>query len=180
MRALEVMAFRCWLKAIGTSASAREHPCPVIMPRITTNRTRREPRNSIVESVRKCVGRVMKVGALHIFGRATEWSRPPVRFLFWGVPPLRNEQTSKGHHLPTLRHGADFGLFLGFATEALGEELVEERLFQFRGQRDQPLLLLHRPLHQPQHLRNLPLLGARWNRDARCFQISLADMNQGS
>ena len=78
---------------------------------------------------------------------------------------------SQPHHLPTLRHGADFGLFLGFAAEALGEELVQERLFQFRGQRDQPLLLLHRPLHQPQHPRNLPLLGEDWSREL--------DLNRG-
>jgi hypothetical protein len=49
--------------------------------------------------------------------------------------------------LPALRDWADLGLFLGFVPEAAGEELVEEHLFQFGGERQQPLLLLHRPLH---------------------------------
>ena len=45
-------------------------------------------------------------------------------------------------------------------VEAAGEELVEERLFQFVGQRQQPLLLLHRPLYQSQHSRYLPWFGS--------------------
>ena len=77
----------------------------------------------------------------------------------WLMRVSKRKTPNQQHHLPTLRHGADVGLFLGFAAEAGGEELVQERLFQFGGQRQQPLLLLHRPLHQPQHRRNLPLLG---------------------
>src|SRR5262245_10732261 len=69
----------------------------------------------------------------------------------------------KPHDLPTLRQGADFGLFLGFAAKAFGKEFMKKRLFQFRGQRDQPLLLLDRSLHQPQYRRNLPLLGEMRN-----------------
>ena len=71
---------------------------------------------------------------------------------------LRNYSSNSWPSSRLLRHGADFGLFLGFAAEAFGEEFVEQRLFQFGGQRDQPLLLLDRPLHQPQHRRNLSLL----------------------
>ena len=59
--------------------------------------------------------------------------------------------------------------FWGSPRRPCGEELVQERLFQFGGQRQQPLLLLHRPLHHPQHPRNLPLLG-----DGRDMQLELS------
>src|SRR5262249_44369217 len=55
--------------------------------------------------------------------------------LFSNVEPsLQNAEIMKARYLPTLRHGTDFGLFLGFAVEAFGEGFVEERLFQFSGQ----------------------------------------------
>ena len=44
---------------------------------------------------------------------------------------------------PTLRHRTNLGLFLGFAAGALGEELVHQGLFQFRGERDQAFLLFN-------------------------------------
>ena len=86
---------------------------------------------------------------------------------------------SKSRCRPTFRHKPDIGFLLRFAAEALGEELVQERLFQFRGHRDQPLLLLQRPLHQPQHPRNLPLLGdgRNWNRQS--LQLRFGKVSNG-
>src|SRR5437867_2941356 len=81
--------------------------------------------------------------------------RPKRRDALFDVMAGRLYDDANGNHLaqllardefPTVRHGADFGLFFGFAAEAVGEELVEERLLQFRGERDEPLLLLQRPL----------------------------------
>ena len=63
------------------------------------------------------------------------------------------------HHLPTLRNGADFGLFLWLVAEAFGEELLHESLFHLGGGLNDPLLLLNRPLHRRKNLRNLLLLG---------------------
>ena len=95
-----------------------------------------------------------------------------IRFLFGGCSAAKKRSKRlEESPPPNSRHGADFGLFLGFAAEALGEEFVEERLFQFRGQRDQPLLLLDRLLHQPQHRRNLPLLREAES-GSRYFQIA--------
>jgi len=99
------------------------------------------------------------VGEVIVFVKlASEWTRlqKPMRF---------HGQLSESCFFPTLRYGADFGLFLRFAAEAFGEEFVQKRLFQFGGQRDQPLLLLDRPLHQPQHGRNFPLLREGWHWD---------------
>ena len=95
---------------------------------------------------------------------ASEWTRLQKAVRFRG-------QFSESRLLPALRHGTDFGLFLGFAAEAFGEEFVQKRLFQFRGQRDQPLLLLDRPLHQPQHRRDLSLLGYGRNRYRRALEL---------
>ena len=70
------------------------------------------------------------------------------------------------HHLPTLGHEADFGLFLGFVAEALGEELVHEGLFQLGGGLNDPLLRFDRPLHRRKDVRDLLLLGewGEWDR----------------
>ena len=64
---------------------------------------------------------------------------------------LRNQRNS--------RHGADFGLFLGFVAEAFGEELVHEGLFQLGGGLNDPLLRFDRPLHRRKDVRDLLLLG---------------------
>ena len=66
---------------------------------------------------------------------------------------------NKGHDLPTFGNRADFGLFLGFASGAFGEELVHEGLFQFGGGLNDPLLRFDRPLHRRKDMRDLLLLG---------------------
>ena len=77
----------------------------------------------------------------------------------FGHPSLDGAALPQRDYLPTLRHQPNLSLFLRFAAEPFGKELLHERLFQFRGQSDQPLLLLNGPLNHPQHPGNLPLFG---------------------
>ena len=96
----------------------------------------------------------------------------------WGGAVTDFGEGTERHECPAFRDGTNVGLSLEFparAGEALGEELLQEGLFQFGGQRQQPLLLLHRPLHHAQHRRDLLLFGERWVFQCEPFEIVSGD-----
>ena len=80
-------------------------------------------------------------------------------FRLEGITGEEVDHIAKINDVPTLGHGADFGLFLGFVAEAFGEELVHEGLFQLGGGLNDSLLRFDGPLHRRKDVRDLLLLG---------------------
>ena len=74
---------------------------------------------------------------------------------------MKCADVGKRHDLPTFGDSADFGLLLGFVSEAFSEELFREGLFQLRGGLNDPLLHLDRRLHRRKDVRDLLLLVER-------------------
>ena len=102
------------------------------------------------------------IKAAELLFKANEAQKPTVLLMI-----DRNELEIVVAKLPSLRTSQlcgirpEFGLFQRFLAEAVGKQSLEKCFFQFDGQRQQALLLLHGPLHQPQHRRYLSLLGNR-------------------